>query len=293
MRRGFLSLILILVSLVVFTILFIVVFNKLKIIPTTQSGTDPRKETQETIDKVIEQQNKEKIEIEQTDENDKKLLGVQTGKNYTALVYDLGSSTVVTDTAGDNDCANDCFTKPLAPYVKEQGGRGGMNGTYFCPPDYSWCAGKKNSFDFPVWNNRQKKWIQAGKLFWNGRGMMVFRPGSAQFFANSAAVGAPSDITGGIVNYPSLLSGGSLLVNDGNVAANLKTKGTRSGIGFGKGKLFLVVARRSSVIDLAGIFISLGATGALNLDGGGSAALYEGRYKAGPGRSLPNAIIVK
>ena len=295
MRRGFLSLIAIVISLLIFTILFIVVFNRLKIaqVPTSQSGKDPRVETQETIDKVIEQQNQEKIEFEKDQESDQKLLGVQTGKNYTALVYDLGSSTVVTDTAGDSDCANDCFTKPLASYVKEQGGKGGMNGTYFCPPDYGWCAGKKNSFDFPVWNNRQKKWIQAGKLFWNGRGMMVFRPGSAQFFANSAAVGAPSDITGGIVNYPSLLSGGSLLVNDGNVAANLKTKGTRSGIGFGKGKLFLVVARRSSVIDLAGIFISLGATDALNLDGGGSAALYEGRYKAGPGRSLPNAIIVK
>jgi len=293
MRRGFLSLIAIVISLLIFTILFIVVFNKMQISPISQLGADPRKETQETIDKVIEQQNKEKIEFEQMDEKDQKLLGVQTGKNYTALVYDLGSSTVVTDTAGDNDCANDCFTKPLASYVKEQGGRGGMNGTYFCPPDYSWCAGKKNSFDFPVWNNRQKKWIQAEKLFWNGRGMMVFRPGSAQFFANSAAVGAPSDITGGIINYPSLLAGGSLLVNDGNLVANLKTKATRTGIGFGKGKLFLVVARNSSVMDLANTFISLGATDALNLDGGGSAALYEGRYKAGPGRSLPNAIIVK
>ena len=68
MRRGFLSLILILISLVVFTILFIVVFNKLKIIPTTQSGADPRKQTQETIDKVIEQQNKEKIEFEKADQ---------------------------------------------------------------------------------------------------------------------------------------------------------------------------------------------------------------------------------
>ena len=293
MRRGFLSLIAIVISLLIFTILFIVVFNKMQISPISQSGGDPRKETQETIDKVIEQQNKEKIEFEQMDENDQKLLGVQTGKNYTALVYDLASSTIVTDTAGDNDCANDCFTKPLASYVKEQGGKGGMNGTYFCPPDYTWCAGKKNSFDFPVWNNRTKKWIQAEKLFWGGRGMMVFRPGSAQFFANSAAVGAPSNITGGIVNYPSLLSAGNLLVNDGNLAANLKTKGTRSGIGFGKGKLFLVVARSSSVIDLAGIFISLGATDALNLDGGGSSAMYiNGKYIVGPGRSLPNAIVL-
>ena len=31
----------------------------------------------------------------------------------------------------------------------------------------------------------------------------------------------------------------------------------------------------------------------MNLDGGGSTALYDGGYKAGPGRSLPNAIIVK
>src|SRR3990167_2150070 len=148
MRRGFLSLIAIVISLLIFTILFIVVFNRLKISPFPQSGTDPRKETQETIDKVIEQQNQEKIEFEEDQENDQKLLGVQTGKNYTTLVYDLSSSTVVTDTAGDNDCANDCFTKPLASYVKEQGGRGGMNGTYFCPPDYSWCRSKRTLLIF-------------------------------------------------------------------------------------------------------------------------------------------------
>ena len=70
MRRGFLSLIAILVSLVIFTIIFVIVFNRLKIaqVPTSQSGKDPRVETQETVDKVIEQQNQEKIEIEQTDE---------------------------------------------------------------------------------------------------------------------------------------------------------------------------------------------------------------------------------
>ena len=62
------SLIAIVISLLIFTILFIVVFNKLKISPTSQSGTDPRKDAQETIDKVIEQQNQEKIEFEQTDE---------------------------------------------------------------------------------------------------------------------------------------------------------------------------------------------------------------------------------
>lgn len=169
-----------------------------------------------------------------------------------------------------------------------------MNGTYFCPADYSACAGKVNSFDFPVWNNRQKKWINSYALGWGGRGMFVFRPGSAQFFSCAACAGAPSDITGGIVNYPPLLSGGNIAFDEGSLSENLRvTKGTRSGIGTGGGKLFLVVARSANMTDLANIFKSLGATDALNLDGGGSAALYQGGYKAGPGRNLPNAVIVK
>ena len=70
-------------------------------------------------------------------------------------------------------------------------------------------------------------------------------------------------------------------------------KGTRSGIGYGSGKLLLVVARSVSFMDLANIFKNLGATEALNLDGGGSVALYDGGYKVGPGRSHPNAVIIK
>lgn len=215
------------------------------------------------------------------------------GANYTLVTYDLGSSTVITDSASDDDCSNNCPAKPLAEYVAENGGKGGMNGTYFCPPDYSWCSSKINTFDFPIWNNRKKKWLQSDKLFWSGRGMMVFRSGSAQFFPNAAAAGAPSDITGGIVNYPSLVSGGKLILDEGSLSDNQKTKGTRSGIGFGNGKLYLVVASSADMKDLAGIFLSLGATDALNLDGGGSVALYSGGYKIGPGRNIPNALIVK
>lgn len=222
---------------------------------------------------------------------------ISSGGNYSVLTFSLGGSTVVTDTATDDDCNNNCPAKPLAQYVSENGGRGGMNGTYFCPPDYSWCSGKVNTFDFPVWNNRKRKWMQANKLFWNGRGMMVFRPGSAQFFPCAACVGAPSDITGGITNYPSLIAGGQVVYNNNTLADSDKlktTRGTRNGIGFGGSKLFLVVASNANMDDLVNIFKSLGATDAMNTDGGGSSALYEnGSYKVGPGRSLPNAVIVK
>src|SRR3990167_8224462 len=217
-----------------------------------------------------------------------------TGGNYSVATFNLGSITVVTDSANDDDCGNDCPAKPLASYILENGGRAGINGTYFCPPDYSWCAGKVNTYDFPVWNNRRKKWMRADTLTWGGRGMMVFRGGSAQFFPCAACVGAPSDITGGIVNYPALIAGGQTVLDEGPLTDNLKVnKGTRSAIGFGNGKLFLVVARAANIRDLVNIFHALGATDALNLDGGGSSALYDGGYKAGPGRNLPNAIIIK
>lgn len=219
---------------------------------------------------------------------------VSSGGNYTALTFDLGSITVLTDSANDNDCNDNCPTKPLAQFISENGGRAGINGTYFCPPDYSWCSGKVGTYDFPVWNNRLKKWMRADTLFWGGRGMMVFRGGSAQFFPCAACSGAPSNITGGIVNYPALLAGGNIVFDEGSIGDNLRvTKGTRSGIGFGNGKLFLVVARRANMKDLAEIFKSLGATDALNLDGGGSSALFSGGYRAGPGRLLPNAVIIR
>ncbi len=218
---------------------------------------------------------------------------VSSGSNYTVLSYNLGATTVVTDDASDDDCSNNCPTKTLQQFINDNGAHAGMNGTYFCPPDYSWCGGKVNSSDFPVWNNHKKKWMNASKLFWGGRGMMVFRPGSAQFFANGG--GAPNDITGGLVNYPSLLAGGNVVFNEGSLPAGdkLRQKGTRNAIGFGSGKIFLLVARNADMYDLVNIFKSLGATDALNTDGGGSSALYDGGYKVGPGRLLPNAIIIK
>jgi len=44
---------------------------------------------------------------------------------------------------------------------------------------------------------------------------------------------------------------------------------------------------------MAAIMEALGARHALNLDGGGSAAMHiGGAYKVGPGRQLPNAVVL-
>ena len=216
-----------------------------------------------------------------------------TNANTTVLTYSLSAITVVTDTGNDNNCDNNCTVMPLAEYVARNGGRAGMNGTYFCPPDYASCASAVNSFNYGVYNSRLGHWVNEDKLSWNDRGMFVFRQGSAQFFPVSASAGVPGGITGGIVNYPSLIAGGQVVLNESSLPSNLMSKGTRTGIGTGGGKLFLVIARNANMSDMVGIFQSLGVTDALNLDGGGSVAMYEGSYKAGPGRNLPNALIIK
>lgn len=211
------------------------------------------------------------------------------------LKIDLNGVRVITDSANENDCSDNCPVKSLAQYVSDNSGFAGINGTYFCPADYASCAGKLNSFDFGLFNTRHSRWINGTTLFWDNRTMLAFDGGSnPYFFKDANGFGGVSDLKAAIVNYPALVNNGQNVLGGGDSLNDyLKvTKSTRSAIGI-KGKTaYLVVARGASVPDLAEIFISLGVDSAMNLDGGGSSALYyNGRYLAGPGRNLPNAVI--
>jgi len=196
---------------------------------------------------------------------------------------------MITDTASDSDCFDNCPTLPLADYVARNGGFAGMNGTYFCPTDYADCAAKKNSFDFPAYNTRLGKWINAGNLFWNNRSIIYYDGSGLHFLRNANSFGG--GLSSGIVNHPGLLDGGSVIAETFGLSEKQASKGTKSGIGIRGNVVYLVIARSVDMLDLAHVFKSLGATHALNLDGGGSVALWFGGYKVGPGRSLPNAVI--
>lgn len=211
--------------------------------------------------------------------------------NFTISVVsiDMNGVRMITDTASDNDCNNDCPTIPLADYISHNGGFAAINGSYFCPTDYADCENKKNSFDFPVYNSRLNKWINQGNLFWNDRAM-IYQDGSGMHFlrnANSFGGG----LSAGITNYPGLLDEGEVIVDSYPLSEKQKSKGTKTGIGIRGNVVYMIVAGSVDIYDLAHIFKSLGARSALNLDGGGSAALWYNGYKSGPGRNLPNAII--
>lgn len=211
--------------------------------------------------------------------------------DFTASIVsiDMAGVRMITDTASDDNCTNDCPTSSLSDFVARNGAFAGINGSYFCPGTYPDCQDKKNSFDFPVYNTRLSKWINEDKLSWNSRGMVYFDGGGIHFKkeANSFGGGA----TAGVTNYPSLLDGGNVVVGDYIQSDKQQTKGTKGGIGIRGNVVYLIIASNVTMTEFANIFKSLGAEYALNLDGGGSSALWFGGYKVGPGRALPNAVL--
>ena len=211
-----------------------------------------------------------------------------------AIGASLSSTTVVTDTAISSNCSNNCATKSLQTYISENGGFAGMHGTYFCPPDYISCSGKINSFDFPVYNSRLKKWINEDKLFWSNRAMMAFTSGGAVFYPQANSYSGLSGIKAGLVNFPGLVSNGKNIVGNYSLDSAQNIRANRGGVAVKGSIVYLINTRNVTVPEFANILVTLGVTHALNLDGGGSTALYhKGSYKAGPGRSLPNTLIFK
>lgn len=224
-----------------------------------------------------------------------KLVETPRGSFSISLVtIDLSNPTikVITDTANDADCYDNCPTKPLASFVADNHGFAGINGSYFCPIDYSSCIGKTGSFDLPVKNTRLNKFINDRTLFWENRGMMCFGyDNKVTFFAETKNFSG--NFPACIGNFPSLISNGRNILDDSKLDDKQRTaKINRGGIANKGATLYLIVAKAATVSDLAAIMESMGVDNGLNLDGGGSSALYYGSYKIGPGRNLPNAVII-
>jgi hypothetical protein len=210
------------------------------------------------------------------------------------VAINLNQTTVITDTANSSDCANNCPVKSLSSYVTSNGASAGITGTYFCPVDYASCAGKVNSYDFPVYNSNLNKWLNEDNLFWNDRAMMAFTSSGATFYKQANTFSSLPGLTAALVNHPGLVYNNTNIVNNYPLTSAQLTKGYRNAIGVKGDRVYLVVAHSSTVKDLASVMVALEVKHALNLDGGGSAALiYKGSYKFGPGRALPNAVVFK
>jgi len=212
------------------------------------------------------------------------------------LDVDLSSYQMIVDTAADGDCENDCPVKSLASYVNDNGAVGGIHGTYFCPTSYSSCAGKTNSFYYKLYNTRLDKQINWS----NGLGnylpfLRIDRSGSPSYF-DSWWEARNLEMSAGISCRPRLVSDAKVVVTEADLDSD-KEKVERSGRGFvglrGNNVIAGVVIN-ATIIESASAVQALGLDYAMNLDAGGTTAFYyNGSYKVGPGRDMPNAIVFK
>lgn len=205
------------------------------------------------------------------------------------IAADMNSTRVTVVTASDHDCANNCPVKSVADYVSENGAFAGVNGSYFCPADYPSCSGKSNSFDTLLMNNK-KVYFNSSNNVYSTVPAVIFLNGSMRFVSQSLQWGRDTSPDGVIANQGLLLSGGNIVYNvDGDPKKG--SAGNRSFVGNKGSTAYIGVVHGVTVSEMAHVLHTLGLDGALNLDSGGSTALWDGGYKDGPGRNIPNAIL--
>src|SRR3990167_59724 len=206
------------------------------------------------------------------------------------IATDIGSTRVVVDTASDSDCPDNCPVLPLATYVSRNGAFAGVNGTYFCPASYPSCAGKTNTFDLLVMN-KNKVYFNSDNNVYSNVPAVIFSGNSARFVGQALEWGRDTGVDSVIANYP-------LLVRDGNINftgsadGKLNGKGARAFVGSKGNIAYIGVVFNATVAEAAHVIHDLGIENALNLDSGGSTALWSGEYKVGPGRNIPNAVLL-
>jgi len=217
---------------------------------------------------------------------------VKVGDNFfivDIIAADLNSTKIIVDTASDNDCSDNCPVLPLATYVSRNNAFAGINGSYFCPASYPSCATKKNSFD-TLLMNKNKKYFNSDNNVYSTVPAVIFSGNSARFVTQSLQWGRDTGVDSVLANYPLLVFNSNLATGDSS-DTKLSASGNRSFIANKGSTVYIGVVRGVSVVGAAKVLVEMKMDNALNLDSGGSTALWSGGYKYGPGRDIPNAIL--
>ena len=208
----------------------------------------------------------------------------------------LADVTVRTVTANSAYCPNACPVKPLDQYVAADHAYAGIHGTYICPPDYAGCVGKVNSYDYAMYNSDLAAWINKPALI-GQNGLVVFNGKTPTYYRRASVYGqgptANGPITAGVSMFMLLLQGGAILDISAEQTAKQQERELKGSLGTDGTYIYLVVVENASLVESQFVLAALGVQDALNLDGGGTAAMWiDGAYTVGPGRLLPNAILL-
>lgn len=138
--------------------------------------------------------------------------------------------------------------------------------------------------------NKNKVYFNSDNNVYSNVPVAIFGNDFARFIDTSSDWGRDRSVDAVIANQPLLLSGGNVVFG-GDGDPKKGSKGSRSFVGNKGSMVYIGVVHNATVAEVAYILKALGLENALNLDSGGSIALWSGGYKAGPGRNIPNAIL--
>lgn len=232
--------------------------------------------------------------------------------NYLGLDRAKGGFKIMTDTGQNANCQTNCFVYSLGTYVARRGGISGIHGSYFCPSDYGSCAGQTGFYFFPVYNSFSKVFINSDRIKFTSEPIIGFDTSNRPFFFRqtktftseqdfynefatvSTAGGGTGVLQAAISNGPPLIQNKKNIVGEYSLDSKQATvKSYRGALAWKGDVVYLLAVSGATVTDSAAVMEAMGMDYALNLDGGGSTALYNsGRYILGPGRNIPNAIVV-
>jgi exopolysaccharide biosynthesis protein len=206
-----------------------------------------------------------------------------------------GKMKVIVDTAADSDCATDCPVLSVKDYVQRNGGIAGINGTYFCPRDYASCSGEINNFFWKILNPRVNKMINATNGLGENDPFLTFDSvGNPRLYSSwNTYMNSGAQQWTGINHKPLLTSGGSIVVNYNSLDDRQKTaKISRAALAVKGSTVYVIWVSSATIMDLASVVQTFGTDYSLNIDAGGSTGMYyNGSYKLGPGRNVPNALV--
>jgi hypothetical protein len=207
----------------------------------------------------------------------------------------VGKIKVITDTASDTECATDCPVLSVKSYVEKNGGLAGVNGTYFCPKDYSSCTNEVNSFFWKILNSRLGKMINQYNTLGENDPFLTFDSvGNPHLYTSwNSYMSSGQTAYAGINHKPLIVNNGQNILDESTLDDKQKNdKITRAALAVKGSDLYVVSIGGANVADLAAAVASMGIDYALNIDAGGSRGwYYNGSYKLGPGRSVPNALV--
>ncbi len=209
----------------------------------------------------------------------------------TLIAGDLNTTRVVVDTASDSDCARDCPVMSVGEFASRSGAFAAINGPYFCPAEYLSCVDKKGSFDTLIMN-KNKTYFNSANNVYSSVPAVIFTGNTARFVARSSEWGRDTGVDAVIAGQPLLVHNGEVVFG-GDSDPKKGSRGTRDFIGASGNTVYFGVVHNVTTAEMAHVIKTLGIQNAINLDGGGSVALWSnGRYLAGPGRKEPFAILM-